>query len=169
MEQELKRFLLTYLLAYHFESRADMARKLGLDKRHMLRILNGTEKVKDSNSVFGRALEYCLQNNISLERIALDFFARLDAQAQAESGMDDFARLEICPAYHAREKIPTSLDGDGTEALLLMLSALEDTSSPACAKCKSRPGQYKRNEETCFLARVASTVCEQMEHLYSQT
>lgn len=65
-----------------FDNKADMARKMDIDKRNLQRVINGTNVKKESNSVMGKALQYCVQNGITVNVVLDEFFDQLEAMEQ---------------------------------------------------------------------------------------
>ena len=73
MDRRITAHVLQFLLEYRFESKAEMARQLGMQPRTLEKVFANMEEAKASTTAFSKAVYYCAKHRISLDRILEGF------------------------------------------------------------------------------------------------
>lgn len=73
MDRRLTAYVLKYLLEHRFESKAEMARQLGMRQRTIEKVFANLDVAKAGTIAFDKAIYYCAENHISLDSILESF------------------------------------------------------------------------------------------------
>lgn len=174
MEKELTSYLLHYLLENCFESKADMARKLDMNKRVLQRILNDAEHAKGGTITLDKALCYCARHGIPLDHVLTNFFVRKkDSTTETEGSMKLQSERTTEAAYtHLALLMPDSLSPEGAEVFHSMLQFIQQASAHICPNCTTwcNPwdGSDKLTGGACYLARMAQYISKDVAELYGE-
>ncbi len=172
MEKELTSYLLHYLLENCFESKADMARRLDMNKRALQRVLNNAEQAKGGTIALDKALCYCARHRIPLDPVLTDFFAhKEDSTSETEESMKYQTKHATEAAYtHLALLMPDSLSPEGAEVFRSMLQFIQQASAHICPNCTTwcNPwdGSDKLTGGACYLARMAQYISKDVAELY---
>ena len=130
MDRRLTAYVLKYLLEHRFESKAEMARQLGMRQRTIEKVFANLDVAKAGTIAFDKAIYYCAENHISLDSILESFIEEMkDGVATNETNQQAFNKLRMTK--------PLSLTTDGEEVYASMLLFLRKTSAHTCPVCKT--------------------------------
>ena len=73
MDRRITAHVLQFLLEHRFESKAEMARQLGMQPRTLEKVFANMGEAKASTTAFSKAVYYCAKHRISLDRILESF------------------------------------------------------------------------------------------------
>ena len=108
MDRRLTAYVLKYLLEHRFESKAEMARQLGMRQRTIEKVFANLDVAKAGTIAFDKAIYYCAENHISLDSILESFIEEMkDGVATNETNQQAFNKLRMTK--------PLSLTTDGEE------------------------------------------------------
>lgn len=165
MDRRLTAYVLKYLLEHRFESKAEMARQLGMQQRTIEKVFENLKVAKAGTVAFDKAIYYCAENHISLDMILEDFIK------ETEDGMiiDDKDQA----AYNRlRMTKPLNLTAAGKEIYVSMLQFLCKTSVCICPKCEMwcNPWNGKRHAEQldCFIGQIAREIIKDLVEFHTQ-
>ena len=171
MHKEMARYMMSYMLTHYFESKADMARKLDVDKRNLQRILNGSNYSKTGNSVFGKAMDYCEAHGISVRQIVDEFITEEESRLRDMTLLAQTPRTD-CVCYERAMEINEEINKRSNSVLESYMYTAKALSVYICAKCKSQRGENRRNKrhtlDICYLMRISQCLHEVMDQLYRE-
>lgn len=165
MDRRLTAYVLKYLLEHRFESKAEMARQLGMRQRAIEKVFANLDVAKAGTIAFDKAIYYCAENHISLDSILESFIEEMkDGVATNETNQQAFNKLRMTK--------PLSLTTDGEEVYASMLLFLRKASAHACPVCKTwcNPWDGKRyaDQIDCFIGHMAREIIKDISEFYTQ-
>lgn len=115
MDRRLTAYVLRYLLEHRFESKAEMARQLGMRQRTIEKVFENLDVVKAGTVAFDKAIYYCAENHISLDSILEGFIEELeDGAGMDEMDQQAFNRLRmtkpLTTLYRQRQRAISELE-----------------------------------------------------------
>ena len=69
MERHLVERLMGNLMPYHFQSKKDMAEKIGIPYRTLLTVCAGNGSRQTAEKVVGNILRYCIREHVPLDTV----------------------------------------------------------------------------------------------------
>lgn len=160
MDRRLTAYVLRYLLEHRFESKAEMARQLGMQQRTIEKVFENLDVAKAGTVAFDKAIYYCAENHISLDMILEDFIKEVDnGMILDEKDRMAFNRMQM--------RKPLNLTADGEKIYASMLQFLRKASVCICPSCKTwcNPWDGKRyaDQVDCFIGHMAREIIKQSD------
>ena len=165
MERRITAHVLQFLLEYRFESKAEMARQLGMQPRTLEKVFANMEEAKASTTAFSKAIYYCARHRISLDRILEEFIE------EAEGGI-------AIGAYHQRacQRLemgkPKGLSEDGEAVFSSMQCFLQKASAQICPQCETwcNPwdGSRRAEQMDCYIGYMAREIVKAVSEFYTE-
>ncbi len=165
MDRRLTAYVLRYLLEHRFESKAEMARQLGMRQRTIEKVFENLDVVKAGTIAFDKAIYYCAENHISLDSILEGFIEEMENGADRdEMNQQAFNKLRLTK--------PLNLTADGEEVYASMLQFLRKASARVCPNCKTwcNPWDGKRyaDQINCFIGHMAHEIIKDISEFHTQ-
>ena len=165
MDRRLTAYVLRYLLEHRFESKAEMARQLGMQQRTIEKVFENLDVAKAGTVAFDKAIYYCAENHISLDMILEDFIKEVDnGMILDEKDRMAFNRMQM--------RKPLNLTADGEKIYASMLQFLRKASVCICPSCKTwcNPWDGKRyaDQVDCFIGHMAREIIKDISEFYTQ-
>lgn len=168
MEKQLTAHLLRTLLSRHFQSKSDMARKLGVGHRAMQKAFQHIDDAKAGTIILDKALFYCAQHRISLDGIVNGFIQN----PLEESGENMTGENQMPEAYNQLcVLLPDHLTSEGMEMFGSMLNFVRRASVHVCPACKTwcNPwdGEPHVEQSNCYIGHIIRVMMEDTRSLYT--
>lgn len=169
-KRDLTGYLLNYLLDNYFDSKADMARKLDMNKRILQRIINDPDPAKGGSIALEKALGYCAQHHVPLDPV-LNEYCRYNFENEEERTI---ATVEPAATAYSRLVLPApdGLTEEGLAVMESMCSFIQQASAhicPNCANwCNPWDGTDKLTKGDCYLAQMARNILRDVSALYTK-
>lgn len=165
MDRRLTAYVLKYLLEHRFESKAEMARQLGMRQRTIEKVFANLDVAKAGTVAFDKAIYYCAENHISLDMILEDFIKEVDnGMILDEKDRMAFNRMQM--------RKPLNLTADGEKIYASMLQFLRKASVCICPSCKTwcNPWDGKRyaDQVDCFIGHMAREIIKDISEFHTQ-
>lgn len=165
MDRRLTAYVLKYLLEHRFESKAEMARQLGMRQRTIEKVFENLDVAKAGTVAFDKAIYYCAENRISLDSILEGFIEEMeDGAGMDETDQQAFNRLRLTK--------PLNLTADGEEVYASMLQFLRKASARVCPSCKTwcNPwdGKHHAEQIDCFIGHMAREIIKDISEFHKQ-
>ena len=165
MEMKITAYVLLYLLENRFESKAEMARKLGMQKRTLGKVFENLNIAKASTIAFEKAVEYCAENHISLDCILESFLRDTGSGIQVNCLYEE--------AYkHLNLAQPPGLSAEGEEVFISMLQFLRMASVSVCPRCSRWcdpwSGTRLTNRLDCYIGYMAREITTDTAKYYTR-
>lgn len=168
MEKQLTAHLLRTLLDDHFDNKSDMARKLGVEQRAMQNVLQRLDYAKGGTIVLDKALLYCAQNHISLDRI-VDSFSQPLFEGGEGNMPQQAHKQEAYNQLHVTK--PDGLTPEGVEMYESMLDFVRRSSALVCPTCKTwcNPwsGEAHVEQSDCYIGHIIKVMIAEICDLYT--
>ncbi len=167
MDKKLTAHILRHLLNNYFQSKAEMARQFDINERQMQRIMKNLDHAKAGTIALDKAICYCAQQNISLDRILMDFKGGVHIDAiPVELSISDEAYS------HLRLHHPEGLTQTGEDVYRSMLYFLQLASAKMCPCCRTwcNPWDGKHSAENmeCYIGHLAREIVRDIAQLYTE-
>lgn len=170
MNNRLAVYLLHYLLENFFITKSEMARQLGLSKRLLQKLLNGSEDTKGGTIALDKALCFCASRQIPLDPVLREFFKN-KSEGVTTNFMDIHTSSTPDAAYmRLRLPMPAGLGPDGVRVFRTMCSFICQASAHICPNCPTWCNPWDGSEKlahgACYLARMARYICDDVAAQY---
>lgn len=165
MDRRITAHVLQFLLEHRFESKAEMARQLGMQPRTLEKVFANMGEAKASTTAFSKAVYYCAKHRISLDRILESFIK------ETEGGI-------AMGAYHQRAcqrlemRKPMGLSEDGEAVFSSMQRFLQKASAQVCPQCETwcNPwdGSRRAEQMDCYIGYMAREIVKDVAEFYTE-
>lgn len=169
MDKDVTAYILRHLLKDQFESKADMARSLGVEYRSMLRVLAGLDISKAGTFILDKALLYCGMHAVSVDMILKEFIEkddRLIKVLRTSGHQAAMRKLKII--------MPANLTAQGEVIYKSLVDFVQQISACVCPCCEKWCDPWGVNDfinrRQCFIGCTARSVCDNVaEHFQEQS
>ena len=163
-ERTITARILEYLLESCFNSKAEMARALGMEQRTLEKVFARLDIAKGATIALGKSLNYCLRHGVLLDPI---FHGLFDESGNLEQLQGDalaaYNRLNICK--------PCALSVEGERFFESMHIFLCCVSALICPKCKSWCNPWNGSCDSvkldCCIGHMAREIIKDVAEFYT--
>lgn len=165
MDRRITAYVLRYLLEHRFESKAYMARQLGMQQRTIEKVFENLDVAKAGTVAFDKAISYCAQNHISLDLILEGFMEETEGgENMVGAAQEAYNRLRMSK--------PDTLSADGEDVFASMMRFLRKASAHICPACKTwcNPwaGKLRAEQMDCCIGHMAREIIRNIKEFYTK-
>lgn len=172
-EKELVRFILQYLLENHFTSKSEMARQLDVKRRTIQRAFEQlhNDNAKGSTIVLDRALLFCAERRISIDKLFCDFYDHqneADKKIVAEISSQEFNKPVFYQLYFPAIE---GLTQKGQEVYKYYADILREASATVCPNCLTWCDPWVSADwmsRGCLLSEFAHILLDTVRRVYKE-
>lgn len=164
MEKELTAYILQYLLDHEFDSKADMARQLGINPRAIQKVFENMGHAKAGTISLDKAVMFCACHEVSVDAILKSYMK--------EHGDFELLHTFEKKAAYLRLKVaePSELTDKGKVIYSNMVEFLRNVSEYVCPSCELWCNPWDDecaiNEMDCYIGNLADSIGRNAEELY---
>lgn len=167
MDKRVTAYILRYLLENKFSSKADMARKLGIEYRSLLRVFAKLDNAKAGTIVLDKAILYCARYCISIDAILKEFITESRGMEMIRAAKGNGAackRLTVTAPHCLSE------EGEGIFCSLVRFLQYVSACVCPCCECWCNPWNADTlvDEKDCYIGTIACSIIKHVSCFYDE-